>query len=83
MNKTCEHEYRVWGTRPDEDINIPVYPSDSKPEGYYGGWVICDKCGDNPSVARYEITHTKPTKWSVDLSRFGRDHMVKIIKYKN
>jgi len=26
MKERCEHEYRVWGTRLDEQINVPVYP---------------------------------------------------------
>lgn len=79
----CDHEYRVFGTRIDEEVYEPVRGSDGKPKGYYGGWVICDKCGDSPHVAQYEVTHKRPYNCPVIKSLPAYDLMVKIIKWKN
>ena len=79
MTEKCCHEYRVFGTRADEEIWQPVGHLGGKPEGYYGGWVICDKCGDSPSVAQYEVTHKRPYNCSLIKSLPSYDKMVKII----
>lgn len=83
MTEKCDHEYRVFGTRADEEVYLPVGYLGGKPEGYYGGWVICDKCGDSPSVSQYEVTHKRPYNCPLIKSLPSYDKMVKIIKWKN
>lgn len=85
MTEKCDHEYRVFGTRVDESVNIPwghIY-GHGKSEGYYGGWVICDKCGDSPSVAQYEVIHKRPYNCPLIKSLPRYDKMVKITKWKD
>lgn len=77
MTDKCEHEYRVFGTRLNEDV-YPYRELNGNPEGYYGGWVICDKCGDSPWVNRYEVIYTRPSNCSIRPSMF--DKMIKIIE---
>lgn len=77
MTDKCDHEYRVFGTRITEET-YPCRLLNGKPEGYYGGWIICDKCGDSPYVSKYEVTHTKPFNCPLGFSMF--DKMVKIVE---
>lgn len=79
MTDKCDHEYRVFGTRLSEDV-YPHRLLNGKPEGYYGGWVICDKCGDSPWVNRYEVIHMKPSNCSIWPNIL--DKMVKIVEYE-
>ena len=80
----CQHEWREYGTRLDESVTVPV--RESKPAGYYGGWVICDKCGWSPFVKKYNVIGTRPYKpfkdW-VDENNFWKDNMVEIVEWGN
>jgi len=61
----CKHEWREFGTRLEEEVYIPV--GRSEPSGYYGGWIICDKCGWSPFVNKYEVIGKR------DYFPFGKD----------
>jgi hypothetical protein len=76
--KECVHEWRMFGTRLCESVSTPIR-TDKKPEGYDGGWVICDLCGWCPFVYRYEVTGKRPH--IEPLLGQWPDVMVKIIEW--
>jgi hypothetical protein len=63
----CNHEWREFGTRLEEEVWIPVGrpPSEIK-----DGWVICDKCGWNPFVNKYRVTGKR------EYFPFGKDDKI-------
>ena len=75
-DKRCEHEWRVYGTRINEEVYEPIR-YDGKPAGYYGGWIICTKCELwPPAVARYEIVGERD--YECPLLGKWRDLIVKV-----
>jgi hypothetical protein len=81
----CQHEWRKFGTRMEESVNYPI--RDSKPSGYYGGWVICDKCGWSPFVNKFNVIgkrpYKSPFKGTLDIDGFWQDDMVEIVEWGN
>jgi len=70
----CIHEWRLFGTRIDEEV-YPIYPDN--------GNVICTKCGIEQS-ATYEVIESRP--FPKDYKGFdrgwGKDTIVKIKEWQ-
>lgn len=77
--RECIHEWRMFGTRLEEEVFVPIR-NDGKPEGYHGGFIICDKCGWDPHVRKYEMIGRRPYKEPL-LGMETHDVMVKVIEW--
>jgi hypothetical protein len=70
----CNHEWRMFGTRMDEEFYCPGLKPNTGP-------VICDKCGWDPWVQEYKIIGTrKGVKWICGFDD-NYDTMVEIVQW--
>jgi hypothetical protein len=69
----CSHEWRLFGTRMNEEVCLPM--------GCVYGWVICDKCGWNPFVEEYKIIGQQGGRPSGGPFNWDADALVEIVKW--
>lgn len=70
----CDHVWRLFGTRMDEEVYCPGVPKNS-------GFVICDKCGWNPFVDEFKIIgKRKGVKW-INGFDDNYDTMIEIVRW--
>lgn len=66
---TCQHKWRVFGTRIDEEVWIP---SNKK----HHGFIVCMNCGEEKYVKEYKVIKKEPYKDLIPTS----DYIVEIVE---
>lgn len=73
----CKHEWRLYGTRLEEDVHNPV-----REVTIESGPIICTKCGIEQSAEGYEYIEERPVpEYSGSWAAFSQDIIVKPKKF--
>lgn len=73
----CEHEWRLFGTRLEEEICMPV-----RAREHFEGALICTKCGVE-NYGEYEVIGKRPVPHYSGSWDMFKDVLVKVTKWTN